>query len=114
MAWVVLFDVDFAEKFARLGLEVQIGLRAHLVPLQHLGPQLGRPLVDTLKGSKHANMKELRFKAGNGVWRVAFVFDPSRAAILLVAGDKAGVAEKRFYKQLIAIADLRIDVHLKQ
>jgi len=68
--------------------------------------------VDTLKGSKHANMKELRFDAAAGVWRVAFAFGPRRQAILLVGGDKAGVSEKRFYKQLIAKADMRYTAHL--
>lgn len=59
-------------------------------------------------------MKELRFKADNGVWRVAFAFDPERQAILLVAGNKAGIKEKRFYKQLIIKADKRFDSHLSQ
>ena len=68
--------------------------------------------MDTLKGSRHANMKELRFDAADGVWRVAFAFDPRRRAILLVAGDKSGVSEKRFYKQLIARADARYEAHL--
>ena len=68
--------------------------------------------VDTLNGSRHANMKELRFGAADGEWRVAFAFDPKRKAILLVAGDKSGVGEKRFYRQLIAKADNRFDAHL--
>ena len=58
-------------------------------------------------------MKELRFKAADGVWRVAFAFDPSRQAILLVAGDKAGVAQKRFYTALVRKADARFAKHLK-
>jgi hypothetical protein len=57
-------------------------------------------------------MKELRFDANDGVWRVAFAFDPKRHVILLVAGDKSGVSEKRFYKRLIAKADQRLDAHL--
>lgn len=65
---------------------------------------MGRPRVDTLNGSKRANMKELRFDAADGVWRIAFAFDPKRKAILLVAGDKSGVSEKKFYKALIAKA----------
>jgi hypothetical protein len=69
--------------------------------------------VDTLKGSKHANMKELRFDAGGGVWRVAFAFDPRRHGILLVAADKSGVSQDRFYKQLIAKADKRFAAHLE-
>lgn len=80
--------------------------------LQQFGPQLGRPRVDTLNGSHHANMKELRFDAADGVWRVAFAFDPKRHAILLVAGDKSGGSEKRFYRDLIRKADDRFGAHL--
>jgi hypothetical protein len=89
-------------------------LEAHARLLEEFGPHLGRPRVDTLKGSKHANMKELRFDAANGVWRVAFAFDPKRKAILLVCGDKSGSSEKRFYNQLIKKADERFDNHLSQ
>ncbi|WP_259649990.1 type II toxin-antitoxin system RelE/ParE family toxin, partial [Burkholderia pseudomallei] len=48
----------------------------------------------------------------NGVWRVAFAFDPKRQAILLVGGDKGGADQRRFYKRLIAVADARFDEHL--
>ncbi|MER9586213.1 type II toxin-antitoxin system RelE/ParE family toxin [Mesorhizobium sp. M0276] len=75
-------------------------------------PQLGRPRADTLNDSSFANMKELRFDADDGVWRVAFAFDRKRKAILLVAGGKSGVSEKRFYKSLIAKADKRYQGHL--
>lgn len=57
-------------------------------------------------------MKELRFKADNGVWRIAFAFDPDRKAVVLVGGDKSGSSEKRFYKVLIKTADVRFDRHL--
>ena len=57
-------------------------------------------------------MKELRFDAADGVWRVAFAFDPKRHAILLVAGDKSGGSEKRFYRDLIRKADDRFGAHL--
>ena len=86
---------------------MQDSLLASAKLLAEFGPQLGRPHVDTLNASAFANMKELRFDAADGVWRVAFAFDPGRQAILLVAGDKAGVSEKRFYKALIAKADER-------
>jgi hypothetical protein len=82
--------------------------------LQKFGPQLKRPHADTMKGSSHANMKELRFKAADGVWRVAFAFDPRRKAVLLVAGDKSGTSEKRFYREFIAKADDRYDAHLSR
>jgi hypothetical protein len=57
-------------------------------------------------------MKELRFSAVDGEWRVAFAFDPKRRAILLVAGDKSGGSEKRFDRELIRKADIRFDAHL--
>ena len=91
---------------------LQDELLAHARLLQEFGPHLGRPTVDTLKSSKHANMKELRFDCEGGVWRVAFAFDTERAAILLVGGDKGGADQRRFYKKLIACADARFDGHL--
>jgi hypothetical protein len=112
MEWVVEIGDEFEPEFAELDEAVRTEILAHSRLLQQFGPQLGRPRVDTLKGSRHANMKELRFDAANGVWRVAFAFDPKRKAILLVAGDKSGVSEKKFYKQLIAKADERLDAHL--
>lgn len=81
--------------------------------LADYGPQLGRPHADALKGSKHANMKELRFEGGDGGWRAAFAFDPKRKAIVLLAGDKSGVSQKRFCRTLIAKADLRFSEHLE-
>lgn len=85
---------------------------AHAGLLEQFGPSLGRPRVDTLKGSRHTNMKEIRFDADNGVWWFAFAFDPSREAIILVGGDKSGDGEKRFYRQLIQKADDRFDEHI--
>ena len=114
MPWVVLFEEEFEQEFLALQQEVRDELVAHAKLLEDYGPQLGRPHADTLKGSKHANMKELRFSAADGVWRVAFAFDPRRQAVVLVAGDKAGVSEERFYKRLIAKADKRYAGHLQR
>ncbi len=112
MRWQIELHPEFEREFDALAAEVQDELLAAAGALRILGPQLGRPRVDTLKGSRHANMKELRFDAADGVWRVAFAFDPRRRAVLLVAGDKSGVAQQRFYRQLIARADDRLDGHL--
>jgi len=79
--------------------------------LRVFGPQLGRPHADTLNGSRHANMKELRFQAGSSEWRVAFAFDLERKAILLVGGNKAAKSKKKFYRDLIRVADRRFDRH---
>ena len=73
---------------------------------------LGRPHADTLGGSQHKNMKELRFSVGDGEWRIAYAFDPRRRAILLVGASKSGVASNRFYRRLIASADDRLNNHL--
>lgn len=112
MEWVVEFCDEFEPEFEELAEEVQDELLVHAKLLEAFGPTLGRPHVDTLNDSRHANMKELRFDAANGVWRVAFALDPKRKAILLVTGNKAGKPEKRFYKRLIAKADKRFDAHL--
>lgn len=88
MRWAAYFHPKFKAEFDELSLAVQDELLASLVPLQGYGPSLGRPEVDTLNDSKYANMKELRFRADGGVWRVAFAFDPQRNAILLVAGER--------------------------
>lgn len=113
MTWIVKFHRDFEQEFDLLAAAVQDELLAHALLLEHFGPQLGRPHVDTLKGSKFSNMKELRFQSKNGVWRIAFAYDPKRRAILLVAGNKKGKNEKRFYKQLILKADNRFSLYLE-
>ncbi|AVD81746.1 addiction module toxin RelE [Pseudomonas sp. SWI6] len=112
MTWLVEFCDEFEPEFEAMDEAVQDELLAQLKLLERFGPELGRPQVDTLNDSKHANMKELRFKADDGVWRVAFAFDPERKAVLLVGGDKSGGSEKRFYKALIKNADARFDRHL--
>ena len=114
MSWDVVFHDQFAFEFEQLKAGVQDELLAHAVLLRDYGPGLGRPTVDTLKGSKHANMKEMRFSHGKDVWRVAFAFDPLRKAVLLVAGNKAGADQRLFYKRLIDSADLRLTQHLSE
>ena len=110
--WVVEIADEFQPEFDNLRKEVRIEILALTRLLQQFGPQLGRPQVDTLKGSRHANMKEARFSAADGAWRLAFAFDPRRKAVLLVAGDKSGGGARRFYRALIRKADERFDRHL--
>ncbi len=109
--WSVELAVEFEGEFDDLAEDVQTELAAQARLLRKFGPQLGRPRVDTLNGSKFSNMKELRFSADGGEWRVAFAFDVERSAILLVAGDKSGGSEKRFYRELIRKADERFADH---
>ncbi len=112
MKWTILFHEEFRAEFYQLPIKVQNELLAEAVFLQQFGPLTGRPHVDSLKGGRYANMKELRFEAEDGEWRVAFAFDPNRDAILLVAGDKTGGSEKKFYKRLLDKADERYAGHL--
>src|SRR5437764_5361738 len=112
VTWTVEIGDEFEPEFYALHEDVRTDILALSRLLQQFGPQLGRPRVDTLNGSRHANMKELRFSAADGEWRVAFAFDPKRKAIMLVAGDKSGVSEKNFYRQLIIRADQRFDAQL--
>lgn len=112
MTWEVRLGEEFDSEFLSLPVEVRLEIAAISSLLEQIGPQLGRPRVDTLKDSRHANMKEMRFDATDGVWRVAFAFDPKRMAIVLIAGDKSGGSERRFYREFICKADQRFDAHL--
>jgi len=111
VSWSVEIGDEFQPEFDQLDEDVRTEILALARVLQQFGPQLGRPRVDTLNGSRHGNMKELRFSAADGEWRVAFAFDTKRKAILLVGGDKSGVSEKQFYRELIRKADDRFDRH---
>jgi hypothetical protein len=113
MPWDVLFHPEFEPEFQELSEDVQDELLARLQMVRESGPNLGRPYADTLKGSVFSRMKELRFDADDGVWRFAFAFDPQRHAIVLVGGDKQGVNERRFYRDLIRIADDRFAAHVE-
>ncbi len=107
-----MWDVEFTDQFEAwwntLGAWDQQAIDAVVRVLEERGPGLGRPLVDTVEGSRHANMKELRV----GTIRILFAFDPRRAAILLVGGDKRD-RWKEFYAQMIPLADDLFDEHLK-
>lgn len=111
--WAVLFHDVFAKEVQALDPLVRRELLARVALLQDYGPHLRRPYADALKGSAHANMRELRFAAADGAWRVAYAFDPERRAVLLLAGDKSGQSQARFYRAFIANADKRFSEHLK-
>ena len=113
MGWEVIFHPEFHKEFMKFPEEIQDNLLAKARVLEYFGPQLGRPYVDTLFGSKYPNMKELRLDIAGGAWRIAFAFDPERKAVMLIAGDKAGKQQARFYMKLLMKADKRFEEHLK-
>lgn len=114
MAWTVINHDEFDEEFDQLPEDVQDELLVVRLLLEEYGPRLKRPHVDTLNGSDHANMKEIRVTAAGGEWRFAFAFDPLRQAVILCGGDKSGVGQARFYKAMIKRADKRFGQWLKQ
>src|SRR6201996_5174082 len=114
MAWTVKFHEEFESEFLDFDQAVKDELLAEAKFVKQFGPETARPHVDTLKGSAYANMKELRFEAADGEWRAAFAFDPKREGIVLVAGDKTGGSEKKFYRALIDKADARYARHLEK
>lgn len=112
MGWAVVEHWEFAKERSELPDNVLDKLAEVIMTIEQVGPNLGRPWVDTLKGSKHKNMKEIRC-AVQGAWRFAFAFDPERRAVVLVGGNKEGGSSSKFYKQLIATADKRFDEWLE-
>lgn len=113
-SWDVRLADEFDEELKDLPHPVQEEILASAGLLEKYGPNLGRPWVDTLKGTRFPNLKEIRVSVSDkyGVWRVAFAFDPSRTAILLVAEDKSSTNTTRFYKRLIETAEERYQRHL--
>ena len=108
-----MWDIEFTDQFEdwwdTLSVKEQGLIKAAVDMLQERGPGLGRPYVDTVIGSRHPNMKELR----PGTIRVLFAFDPTRTAILLIGGDKRD-RWKAFYEEMIPLADDLFDVHLAE
>ncbi|MEG1210420.1 MAG: type II toxin-antitoxin system RelE/ParE family toxin [Leclercia sp.] len=110
--WEVETTDMFDEWFNHQTLALKEDVLAVMHILSEYGPRPGRPWVDTVNASHYANMKELRIQhAGNPV-RAFFAFDPGRKAIILCAGNKTGKVEKRFYKQMISIADAEFSKYL--
>ncbi len=110
--WDVEFTDEFGQWWHELDEEEQESVAASVELLYVLGPNLPRPHADTVKGSKHPNMKELRTQHQGRPIRAFFAFDPRRCAILLIGGDKTG--DKRFYQRMIPVADRLYDKHLNE
>lgn len=111
-AWSIEITDEYFDWFGGLREEQQDALRADIALLEQMGPHLGRPYVDSLKGSKHSNMKELRTMSGRRHLRTFFAFDPRRTAILLIGGDKTG--DKGFYRRMLPVADRLLDDYLAE
>lgn len=112
MAWEVEYTDEFGEWWEDLSEDDQVAITAHVQLLEERGPKLGYPQTSGVNGSKHGHMRELRVQSGGRPIRIFYAFDPRRAAILLIGGDKTG--NDRFYEQMIPIADALYDMHLEE
>jgi hypothetical protein len=113
MTWGYVTTAELDDWVESLGQDERNEIAAMLDALTRLGPSLGRPVADTLKGSTYPNMKELRGKTPAAVLRIAFAFDPERVAQVLCGGNKKGVSQTRFYKKLIERAERLYKHHLE-
>ena len=109
--WEVEYTDEFRVWWAGLAETEQEDVRASVGLLRAVGPSLGRPHVDSVASSKHANMKELRVQHGGRPYRVLFAFDPRRVAILLIGGNKTG--KRRWYREFVPLADRLYEQHLQ-
>lgn len=110
--WKIDRTQEAEEWILNLDVEAREVILTRLILLSEIGPKLGRPYIDSVYGSKHNNMKELRFHCKKNLFRIFFAFDPRRTAILLIGGNKKGVS--RFYVDMINKADALYDLHLKK
>lgn len=108
--WEIRFTAQADRWYKALNVADKRRITAAINRVQRRGPSQGRPFVDTIKGSRHHNMKELRSAGGN--LRALFAFDPDRRAVVLVGGDKTN-DWKGWYKRNIPRADRLYDEHLR-
>ena len=112
--WIVETTEHFRAWLKDQDSDMIVDVLASMKVLEQFGPNLGRPDVDHIKGSEFPNMKELRVQSNGRPVRAFFAFDPGRKAIVLCAGDKTGVKEKRFYADMIKITDKEYRNHLER
>jgi len=110
--WLIEYTDEFGAWWEALAESEQISVAAHVRKLEQYGPGLPFPYSSGIAGSRHPHMRELRVQAGGRPLRIFYVFDPRRAAILLIGGDKTG--DKRFDDRMIPMADALYDVHLAE
>ncbi|MDR3613056.1 MAG: type II toxin-antitoxin system RelE/ParE family toxin [Candidatus Obscuribacterales bacterium] len=112
MPYELVLINDFATWLDEQDEERRIKVLGHLDLLEERGPLLGRPYVDTLKGSKIANLKELRVQHKSEPIRILFAFDPKQQAVIILGGSKQG--DKRWYDTNIPLAETLFSEYLEK
>lgn len=111
MTWNVEYTDEFGRWWDTLTEAEQESVDVSVRLLEAMGPQLPFPHSSGVKGSKHGHLRELRVQHAGRPYRILYAFDPKRAAILLVGGDKTG--DNRWYEAHVPVADRLYDEHLK-
>ena len=112
MSWQVEVSDEFADWYAGLNDDESESVNYSVGLLEEAGPLLGRPHVDSIRQSRHPNMKELRVQHMGSPYRILFAFDPRRRAYLILGGDKTG--DSRWYERWIPVADKIYDRYLAE
>lgn len=112
MAWDVEFVDEFGQWWDGLTGGEQESVAHYVKLLEAFGPMLDHPYTSKVYGSKHSHMRELRVQHEGQPYRVLYAFDPRRAAVLLLGGDKTG-KDRRWYDENVPIADARYDAHIE-
>jgi hypothetical protein len=112
LAWEVEFSDEFGEWWNQLNAAEQKSVDFSVSLLQEVGPALRMPHSSGIEMSRHAHMRELRIQHEGRPYRVLYAFDPRRAAMLLIGGDKTG--KNRWYEEYVPIADAIYDRHLRE
>jgi len=103
--WEIEYTKEYENWFSLQDEDDKIIINAKVLILSEFGPNLGRPYVDTIHGSKYPNLKELRIKYKQNVIRILFYFNKSRNCWLIIGGNKKGKNQEDFYKKLIKTAE---------
>jgi hypothetical protein len=112
MTWDVEYTDEFANWWTELDDSPQDAIDRAVHLLEARGPTLPFPYSSDVRGSRHGNMRELRIQIGGDPYRIFYAFDPRRAAILLIGGNKAG--DEQFYERMVPQADRIYDRHLEE
>lgn len=109
--WIVEYTDEFGAWWLGLAEDVQNSIDRVVSLLETHGPALGWPYSSDIKGTKCA-LRELRVQSGGHPIRILYAFDPVRAALLLIGGDKTG--NERWYAENVPIAERLFAEHLEE
>ena len=110
--WEAEYTDQFGEWWEGLTERQQDVVIVRVELLIEYGPNLPYPYSSDIRSSRHGGMRELRAQSAGNPLRILYAFDPRRASILLLGGDKTGHA--RFYEEYVPLADKLYDEHLRE